>query len=170
MRFAFLFDTRVMCVFHCPVLVEDTREMPPTPTVVALLGDSIQGKTYISINPAVFTSTVLILMSQRNGTALNMTKPAPAVIDFKDDQGDAVTKVALSWTNTAYPDTPNIYSFPLLHGIPPTYVAHNNHDVTTAFPVDTIDLQTWSQLESVCTVLAYALQCSTYTRSFSQQR
>ena len=143
MRFALLFDTGVMCVFHCPVLVEDTRETPPTPTVVVLLGNIIQGKTYISINPALFTCTVLVLMTKRRGTALSATKQAPVVGDLNDDQGDAVTMLVLSWANTAYPDTPNINSFPLLHCIPPWYVAQDNHDVNKAFPVDTIDLQTW---------------------------
>ena len=55
--------------------------------------------------------------------------------------------MALSQANTAYPDVPNINSFQLLCGILSSYVAHNKHDVTKAFPVDTIDLQTWSQLE-----------------------
>ena len=63
MRFAILLEIGVLRVFHCPVLVEDTCETPPTPTVVALLSDNIHGSTYISIDSAVFTSTALVLMS-----------------------------------------------------------------------------------------------------------
>ena len=74
MRFTILLESGVLRVFHCPVLVEDTRETPPTSTVVALLGDSVQGSTYVSIDPSVFTKTALVLMSQRNGTVLSVTK------------------------------------------------------------------------------------------------
>ena len=62
MRFAILLESGVLCVFTCPVLVEDTREDPPTPMVVARLGDSVQGSTYISIDPSVFTKTALVRM------------------------------------------------------------------------------------------------------------
>ena len=108
-RFDFLLDTGVIRVFHCSVLVEDTCRTPPTSTVVALLSNNIQGKTYISINPEVFIDTVLVLISHRNGTALNATKQAPVVVNLKDDNGDAVSMVALSWDNTAYP-TPSIFT------------------------------------------------------------
>ena len=140
MRFAILLKLGVLRVFHCPVLVEDTRETSLTPTVVTLLDDSIQGSPYISIDPVVFTSTALVLISQRNGTTLSVTKQSPVVVDLKDDEGDKVKMEALNWANKVYPDTPNINFFPLLHGIPASYAAHDNHDVTKAFPGDTADL------------------------------
>ena len=146
MCFAFLLESRVLCVFHCPLLIEDTHEASPTPTEVAPLGDSIQGSTYISINLAVIASTALVLMSQRKGVTLSATKQSPAVVDLVDDQGDKVKMKALNQAYKVYPDTPNINLFPLLHGILPSYAAHNNHDVAKAFPVDTADLQTWPQL------------------------
>ena len=62
MRFAILLESGVLRVFHCPVLVEDTRKNSPTPTVVARLVDSVQGSTYISIKPSVFTKTALVRM------------------------------------------------------------------------------------------------------------
>ena len=97
-------------------------------------------------------------MSQRNGTILSATKQSPVVVDLKDDEGDKVKMEALTWANRVYPDSPNINFFPLLHGIPPSYAAHDNHDVTKVFPGDTADLQTWPQLETARTVMAYAHQ------------
>ena len=157
MRFAILTESGVLRVFHCPVLVEDARENPPVPTVVALLGDNIQGSTYIAIDPSVFTKTALVLMSQRNGTILSATKQPTVVTDLTDDNGDEVKMAAFPWTGT-YPDSPNINVFPLVHGIPPSFAAHDNHEVTKEFPVDTADLKTWPNLAIVRTVMAYTHQ------------
>ena len=157
MRFAILTRPGVLRVFHCPVLVEDDRENQPAPTVVALLGDNIQGGTYIAIDPSVFTNTALVLMSHSNGTTLGATKQPTAVTDLTDDNGDKVKMAALSWTG-AYPDSPDINMFPLIHGIPPSYAAPDNHDVTKEFPVDTADLKTWPTLEIARTVMAYTHQ------------
>ena len=96
MRFAILTRPGVLRVFHCPVLVEDDRENQPAPTVVALLGDNIQGGTYIAIDPSVFTNTALVLMSHSNGTTLGATKQPTAVTDLTDDNGDKVKMAALS--------------------------------------------------------------------------
>ena len=139
MRFAVILDTGVMRVFHSPVLVEDARESPPTAMIVALLGDNIQGQTYVAITPATFTETALVLMSQINGNILNATKHAPAVINLVDDNGAKVTMKGVHWDNESYPDTPNIYSWPLIHALPPTYAAPDNHDVNTPFPADTAE-------------------------------
>ena len=158
MRFAVILDTGVMRVFHSPVLVEDERDSPPTAMIVALLGDNILGQTYVAITPAAFTETALVLMSQYNGTVLNATKHGPAVIDLVDNNGAKVTMKGVHWDNETYPDTPNIYSWPLIHALPPTYAAHDNHDVNTPFPADTAESVTWPQMENIRQVLAYAHQ------------
>ena len=93
-------------------------------------------------------------MSQCNGTILSATKQSTVVVDLKDDAGDKIKMEALNWTGV-YPDSPNINVFPLTQGIPPSYAAHDNHDVTKEFPVDTADLQTWPNLATACTVIAY---------------
>ena len=64
--------------------------------MVARLGDSVQGSTYISIDPSVFTKTALVLMFQRNGTVLSATKYSTVVVDLKDDAGDKVKMEALN--------------------------------------------------------------------------
>ena len=139
MRFAILLESGLLRIFTCPVLIEDTREEPPTPMVVARLGDSVQGGTYIELDPSVFTKTALVLVSHRNGTSLGVTKQATTVVDLVDDVGDKVKLDALHWTGS-YPDSPNINFVPIVHGIPPSYAAHDNHDVTKEFPVDTADM------------------------------
>ena len=73
MHFAILLESGLLRVFTCPVLVEDTREEPPTPMVVAHLGDSVQDGTYIALDPSVFTKTALILVSHCNGISLGTT-------------------------------------------------------------------------------------------------
>ena len=98
MRFAILLESGVLRVFNCPVLVEDTRENLPTPMVVARLGDSGQGSTYIAIDQSVFTKTALVLMSQRNGTVFSATKQSTVVVNRKDEAGDKVKREALYWT------------------------------------------------------------------------
>ena len=117
MRFAILLESGVLRVFNCLVLVEVTRDNLPTPTVVARLGDSVQGSTYIAIDPSVFTKTALVLMSQRNGTILGATKQSTVVVGLRGDTGDKVKMEDLKWTGV-YPDNPNINVFPLTHGIP----------------------------------------------------
>ena len=64
---------------------------------------------------------------------------------------------ALHWIEI-YPDSPNINVVPIVHGIPPSYAAHDNHDVTQEFPVDTADMQTWPNFVTVRTFLAYTHQ------------
>ena len=54
MRFWMILDTGIIRVFHSPVLIEDQSETPPVPIIVALLGDDIQGKTFITMSPLVF--------------------------------------------------------------------------------------------------------------------
>ena len=157
MRFAILLNSGVMRTFTCPVLVEDARDDPPTPIVVARLGDSVQGGTYIAIDPTVFTKTVLVLMSQRDGNVMGTTKQSTSVVDLVDDNGDKVKMDALHWTGV-YPHSPNINSYPLVHAIPPSFAAHDNHDVTQEFPADTADMQTWPNFVIARTFMAYTHQ------------
>ena len=94
MRFAILLKSGLLRVFICPVLVEDTRE-PPTLMVVARLGDSVQGGTFITLDRSVFTKTALVLVSHRNDTSLGATKQATTVVDLLNDVGDKVKSDAL---------------------------------------------------------------------------
>ena len=111
----------------------------------------------------MFTKITLVLTSQRNGTVLNATKHGPAVIALKDGGGANITMKGLNWANEIYPDTPNIYSWPVVYAFPQTYAAHDNHDITTPFPADTAELQTWPQMENIRQVLAYAHQWTRYS-------
>ena len=157
MRFAILLDSGLLRVFTCPVLVEDARENPPLPTVVARLGDSVQGGTYIALDPALFTKTALVLVSQRNGAKLGTTKQVTTVLDLVDEDNTKVKLDALEWTGS-YPDSPNINLVPIVYGIPPSYAAHDNHNVTEEFPVDTPEMQTWPSYTTIQEFLAYTHQ------------
>ena len=68
MRFWMVQDIGRICVFHSPVLIEDQNETPPVPIVVALLGDNIQGQTFITMSPSVFKQVVLVLVAGSTGT------------------------------------------------------------------------------------------------------
>ena len=62
MRYIIFLKNGTFRVFHSPVLVEDIEVDPPVPTLVALLGDNIQGQTYISLDLALFNQFSLVLM------------------------------------------------------------------------------------------------------------
>ena len=142
MRFWMVQDTGLICVFHSPVLIEDQTETPPVPIVVALLGDNIQGQTFITMSPLVFKQVVLVLAAGSTDTHLGATKTGPAATDLLDDTSTPVNLAVLQWTNTTYTGTPDIYFFPLVHAIPPSYMAHDNQSVTVPFPADQGDEET----------------------------
>ena len=50
-RFLVLRDNNTIVEFHSPVLLEDPSTNPPTPTLVAMTGDSIAGDQYITTPP-----------------------------------------------------------------------------------------------------------------------
>ena len=136
MRYIIFLKNGTFRVFHSPVLVEDTEEDPPVPTLVAILGDNIQSQTYISLDPALFNQFSLVLMSTRSSLELKMTKSPVAITDLLDDSDVKVELTTIQWPNVSYPGTPDIVSLPLVHGIPPSYSAHDNHKVANAFPID----------------------------------
>ena len=67
----------------------------------------------------------LVLLSTRHARELNMTRTPVAVTDLLDDNDSKVELATFHLTNGHAPDTPDIVFFPLVHGIPPTYCAHN---------------------------------------------
>ena len=107
-----ILDTGIIRVFHSPVLIEDRSETPPVSIIVALLGDNIQGKTFITMSPSVFQQVALVLAASSTGTCLHATKTGPAVTDLFDNTPAQVTLAGLQWQDNAYPGTPDMYFFP----------------------------------------------------------
>ena len=104
-----ILDTGIIRVFHSPVLIEDQSETPPVPIIVALLGDNIQGQTFITMSPSVFKQVALVLAASSTGTRLHATKTGPAVTDLFDDTATQVNLAGLNWPNTAYIGTLDKY-------------------------------------------------------------
>ena len=156
MRFWMILDTGIIRVFHSPVLIEDQSETPPVPIIVALLGDDIQGKTFITMSPLVFQQVALVLAASSTGTSLHATKTGPAVTDLFDDTPVQATLAKLHWQDNTYPGTPDMYFFPVIHAIPPSYMAHDNQGVTAPFPTDQDGQETWALQSIIRETMAYA--------------
>ena len=108
------------------------------------------------MSPLVFKQVALVLVASSTGTSLHGTKTGPAVTDLFDDTGTHVNLAGLQWSNTAYPGTPDMYFFPLIHAIPPTYMAHDNQGVTVPFPTDQDGEETWAIQSLIRKAMSYA--------------
>ena len=108
------------------------------------------------MSPSVFKHIALVLVATTTGTRLGATKTGLAVTDLFDDTSTPVNLAGLNWSNTVYPGTPDMYFFPLIHAIPPSYMAHDNQSVTVPFPTDQGDEETWAIQALIREALSYA--------------
>jgi hypothetical protein len=154
-RFTFVDEHGKMRVIHSPVLCEDTSGDEPIPVVVALLGDAILEKTYIVLSADVFSKVALVLISDRNATALGMTKLPTGVTELVDDE-DVDVVITDVFNGTAYPDGPVIVPMTLMNPLPVGYNAYHGHPIADLIPAATAASDKWKFTDAIHAVLSHA--------------
>ena len=134
-RFVALRDDNTVVGFHSPVLLEDASSDPPTPTLVAMVGDSIAGDQYIALPPSSMSTVTLNLMSAANATRMGSVRSAAAATDLCNATGVAIPVADLPWENDAYPHSPVIVPLGTVLSVPPTFSApHGFHILRDTLP------------------------------------
>ena len=86
-----------------------------------------------------------------------MTKSHVAITDLLDDNDSKVELTTLQWPDMKYPGTPDIVFLPQVHGIPPSYSAHDNHKVANDLPIDVPgSTATWKYHDTIREVVDFA--------------
>ena len=86
-----------------------------------------------------------------------MTKSHVAITDLLDDNDTKVELTTLQWPDMKYPSTPDIVFLPQVHGIPPSYSAHDNHKVANDLPIDVPgSTATWKYHDTIREVVDFA--------------
>lgn len=135
MRFVALRADDTIASFHSPVLLEDPATDPPTPTLVAMAGDSIAGDQYVALPPSAMSAVTLNLMSAANATRMGTVRSGAAVTDLCNALGEAIPVAALPWENDAYPHSPVLVPLGTVLSVPPTFsVPHGFHIIRDALP------------------------------------
>jgi hypothetical protein len=158
MRHVLLDSDGVLKSFYNPVLVEDTVGEETTTVVVAILGDNLMERSYIKLDPSAFTDVVVALSSDLNATNMGLPKFPFSVTDLTEDHETdlKVTLARMQWNLDQYPHRAVPIILPKITALPQTYMAHNSHSVTNAFPEDSGEEETWKFHQPMREVLAYA--------------
>ena len=135
MRFVALRGDNTIVAFHSPVLLEDSSTDPPTPTLVAMAGDSIAGDQYVALPPSAMSAVTLNLMSAENATRMGSVRSGAAATDLVNAIGEAIAVADLPWENDAYPHSPVIVPLGTVLSVPPTFSSpHGFHIIRDTLP------------------------------------
>ena len=154
-RFVFLQPTGKLASFSNPVVVDDTAHNPSRPTIVALLGDSVTGDTYISIEMDAFFTGIFAFMADGKASQVGMRRTTGLVASMVDDDEDVLPYDVIPWTETAYPNGPVLVFCDKIHAVPPSYKLYDGHDVTDPLPAAADGESEWEPLKEIVEVMSF---------------